>query len=70
MAVRYTNDIITAGVAAGGLTLPWWIEVVSDAAQVFLPILGAVWLVVQIVYKIREGRTYGNNSTAGEEKDS
>jgi len=47
-------------VAAGAVTSPWWIETiggVSDVAQALLPILGAIWLIVQIIgYIIKHKR--------------
>ena len=47
-------DGATAGVAAGSLTVPFWITQVSVIAQLVLPVLGATWLIVQIVYKVKE----------------
>jgi len=45
-------DKITAGVAAGAVVSPWWlpaIKAVSDGASIVLPILGCLWLLVQMV---------------------
>lgn len=54
---RGVNDTVTAGVAAGGITFPvWasWIGHVSTVAEFILPILGAVWLIIQIIYRIKD----------------
>lgn len=71
MMVRTVNDISTAFVATTAIASPMWIqylEGISKWAEWTLPILGAVWLVVQIVYKIREYNR-GTGRT-GQEKDS
>ncbi len=50
-------DHTTAGVAASAVTSPiWlpWLQSFSDAAALIAPILGVVWLSVQIIAKIRE----------------
>ena len=39
-------------VAGGGLALPWWhtlLEEVSSGAALVMPILGAAWLLTQII---------------------
>lgn len=50
-----TSDPVTNATAAGALSSPLWIpklsEVSTMAAEI-LPILGAIWLVVQIVGKV------------------
>ena len=50
-----TSDPITKVAAAGAVASPLWIPKLSElstmAAEV-LPILGAIWLVVQIVAKV------------------
>lgn len=38
------------------MTSPLWLHQLSDVAAMILPILGAVWLGVQIYYKITAGR--------------
>lgn len=45
-------DRITTGVAAGAITAPAWLpplKDVSEVAALLLPILGVVWLAVQIL---------------------
>lgn len=47
---------ITNGVAASGLVLPvWWptLNEISAFAATLVPILSAIWLVVQIVRTLR-----------------
>ena len=63
------NDSITAGVAGGAITVPWWIEAVSDGAEIALPILGAAWLIVQIIFKTREYYRGRNKQRAGQTQD-
>ena len=55
--VKAVNDGGTAIVATTAIASPLWldrVQTVSEYAEIALPILGALWLVVQIVYKIRE----------------
>ena len=45
------NDPITPAVASAAATSPWWLPAlakVSEVAAFALPILGCVWLAVQI----------------------
>ncbi|MGH1414834.1 MAG: hypothetical protein ACRBB0_15205 [Pelagimonas sp.] len=47
----------TNGVAIGGITLPAWLPALETASQVaahMVPILSAVWLVIQILGYIRK----------------
>lgn len=47
----------TNAVAGMAIASPWWLPSlaeVSRVASLMLPILGATWLVVQIVLRIRE----------------
>lgn len=44
-----TTDKITSGVAIGATVSPLWLQYVSDTSSVLLPILGALWLIIQIV---------------------
>ena len=47
----------TNAIAAAAVTSPWWLEALRDASTVaglLVPILGAVWLLVQILNKINE----------------
>ena len=49
------QDMITAPVAVGAIVWPQLhsqIEWIAAEAQMLLPILGAVWLIIQIVAKI------------------
>lgn len=52
------NDV--TNVAAGGaIVSPWWLPAiagVSEFAAIILPILGAIWLAVQIWAKVTEVR--------------
>ena len=52
-------DNTTTVVALGGVTSPVWNEPLQDISTIaglILPILGAVWLVIQIVVYLRSGR--------------
>lgn len=48
-------DRVTNTIAAGAVVSPWWMPSLADvsvtAAQL-LPILGSVWLVVQIITRL------------------
>ncbi len=51
------QDQITNTVAAAGVSSPLWLpslHTVSATASAIVPILGAVWLTVQIVIKLIE----------------
>lgn len=55
--VKAMNDAGTAVVATTAIASPLWLDAVqsiSSYAELLLPILGAAWLAVQIVYKIKE----------------
>ena len=55
MALNPAIDSVTnvgAGVAVASPVLLPWIEKVSDTAALWLPVLGAVWLIVQIINKL------------------
>jgi membrane associated rhomboid family serine protease len=47
------QDIVTNGTAVGALSYPIWPELMalSGAAGAWLPILGAIWLLTQIIHK-------------------
>jgi hypothetical protein len=50
-----SGEIVTDTGAVAAIISPWWLPVLHDVSQVaafFLPILGAVWLIVQIAIKI------------------
>lgn len=50
-------DNTTAGVAASAVASPvWlpWLNTTSEMAAMIAPILGALWLIIQIVAKVRE----------------
>lgn len=61
--VERVSDRVTAGVAAGGVSLPvWWPSLgeVSDMAVELVPILSALWLLLQMgVYLRRVMRNRG-----------
>ncbi len=51
------NDTITTAGATAAIISPlWlpWLDATSQIASVILPILGVIWLGVQIVAKVRE----------------
>lgn len=52
-------DKTTTGVAAGAVVSPFWLPSLADvsqAASLALTLLGIVWLLVQLYYKIRSER--------------
>jgi len=54
-----TMEHVTTGTAAGAVTSPiWlpWLHAVSDVAALTVPILGAIWLIVQISVKLYEAK--------------
>lgn len=54
-----TDPVITSAVASAALTSPYWLpalEGVSSVAALLLPILGALWLLVQILFKVAKRR--------------
>lgn len=51
-------DRATAGVAVSAIVSPAWLPALEETSRIaghLLPILGVVWLMVQIVLKIRRG---------------
>ena len=51
-----TLDNATSGIATAAVFSPWWLPSIADVsagAQIALPILGCIWLAVQIVHKLR-----------------
>lgn len=43
---------VTSGIAAGAAISPWWLPALKSASEVagmLLPLLGVVWLIVQMV---------------------
>lgn len=51
------TEKVTTYLAAGAVVSPAWLPIlrdVSNVAGLLLPILGVIWLVVQISSKIRE----------------
>jgi hypothetical protein len=49
-------DTFTNGGAVAAMGSPWWLpslQSVSDTAALMLPILGVLWLLVQIGLKVR-----------------
>lgn len=57
------DTITTAGATAAVVSPFWmpWLQTFSEVASVILPILGAVWLVVQIAAKVIEVRRGGRD---------
>ena len=52
-----TVDHTTAAVAVSAVSSPvWlpWLHAASDGAALIAPLLGTIWLVVQIVAKVRD----------------
>lgn len=57
--VERVTDRATSGLAVGGLSLPAWWPSLGEASSVaveLVPILSALWLVVQIVGYVRRVR--------------
>ncbi len=53
-AERVTNVVATASLAS-----PWWLPTIADVSQAFtllLPILGGLWLLIQIIHKLSTWR--------------
>lgn len=53
------EEIITNIGAVGAVATPWWLphlSTVSEIAALIAPILGVIWLAVQIVIKLRDYR--------------
>lgn len=48
-----TVESFTNGIAIGAVTSPLWLKSAATVAGDILPILGAVWLIVQIAHKIQ-----------------
>jgi hypothetical protein len=59
------HDGITASAAGAAVTSPWWLphlQQISAISAEVLPILGALWLIIQIIVKLWETfqkRKYG-----------
>ncbi len=54
-----TTEKITNWLAAGAIASPAWLpslQATSQVAALLLPILGVIWLAIQIFFKIRERR--------------
>ena len=52
-----TGETVTNMTAAVAAASPWWLpylEQSSQAASLWLPILGATWLLVQLVLKLEQ----------------
>jgi hypothetical protein len=53
------NDTIQGAVATTAALSPWWlpaVHTISDVAAYLLPVMGVVWLGVQIATKLIEFR--------------
>lgn len=46
--------LTTNTVAAAAVTSPLWLQNLSNGAAVLLPILGCLWLLIQIFYHFRK----------------
>ena len=55
-----TTNVITAPAAVAAVISPWWLPILhstSEAAALILPIIGVLWLVIQImVFLYRAGK--------------
>jgi hypothetical protein len=57
------NEQTTTFVASGAITSYWWLPALqawSEVAALLLPVLGATWLVVQIVFHVMKHTNKGN----------
>lgn len=57
--VETASDRVNAAVAASAILTPLWrekIHLLSEDAALFMPILGATWLFIQIIAKLIELR--------------
>jgi hypothetical protein len=50
----FFHDGVTGGVAFASILSPAWLPYVSNLAALIAPVLGVIWLIVQIYAKIRE----------------
>jgi hypothetical protein len=46
------SEKVTAAVATSAILSPWWLPLAHDVAAQWAPILGCVWLLVQIAAKL------------------
>lgn len=56
-SIQQTADGVTNAVATGAITSPFWIphlHSLSEIAAIITPLLGGVWLAVQIWAKVHE----------------
>lgn len=49
-------DRVTAAVAMVAAVNPWWVLHLEKALSIGLSSLGIIWLLVQIFYKIKNGK--------------
>lgn len=49
-------DTATTAGAGIALTSPWWLTIINPYLQFTVAVLGGVWLLVQIYYKIKSER--------------
>lgn len=60
--MNHPGDIVTNTGAVAAIASPWWLPAlhqVSEVAGLALPILGVLWLCVQIsvkIYQLRKGK--------------
>jgi len=54
-----SSEVYTSIGAAGAAISPWWLPIlrdVSEIAGILAPILGALWLIIQMSIKLSEWR--------------
>lgn len=57
--MNHPGEIVTNTGAVAAIASPWWLPAlhqVSDVAALILPILGVIWLVVQISVKLYQAK--------------
>jgi len=62
--MSHPTEILTNSIAAASLASPLWLPSLQDASEfaaLVLPILGALWLILQIALKIHAFRKGKNN---------
>lgn len=56
------GDTTNKAITVSAITSPWWLPILhqlSDAAALVLPILGLLWLLIQMtikLYQVRKGK--------------
>lgn len=55
----FSEHVYTNALSVAAISSPWWLEKLQDVSQVaalLLPILGGLWLLVQIFSKLSRGK--------------